>query len=133
MKELTGKYKFEEIDPNHQANLLILLEKVNKIRNLYNVPMTITSGYRSPGDQIRIYKEKMGDKFDISKIPMKSKHLVGSACDIHDPDKKLQGWILNNIKVFEDLGLYMEDFNSTSNWVHIQTVPPKSGKRFFIP
>jgi hypothetical protein len=128
--------KFEDLDEEVQANLLILLEKANKIRAAYGKPLIVSSGYRDKHDHIRIYIEKAmkeGKPFDITKVPMGSKHLTGSAIDLFDPNQELQKWVKENIKLFEDVGLWMEDFSATPNWVHVQIVPPKSGKRFFIP
>jgi len=128
---LNGKYKLEDQSEEIQNNLKILLEKINKVRLLYNKPMSVTSGLRSMEDHLRIYHNK--GIYDDSKIPMKSKHLYGEACDISDPRQELQKWCLANIDKLEEIGLWMEDFSATSNWVHMQIVPPKSGNRFFKP
>jgi hypothetical protein len=64
---------------------------------------------------------------------MKSNHLFGRAVDFADGDGKLKKWILANIKLMEEIGLYMEDFAATKTWVHFQINPPKSGNRFFKP
>lgn len=61
----------------------------------------------------------------------KSNHLMGRAVDIADPDKKLQQWCLVNLKVLEELGLWMEHPRDTPTWTHVQIVPPGSGKRVF--
>ena len=60
-------------------------------------------------------------------------HLFGKAVDFADGNGELKKWVLNNMKVMEDAGLYMEDFSATKTWLHVQIVPPKSGKRFFKP
>lgn len=117
--------------PELEANLLELLIRINKVRDAYGHPMTVTSGFRSMEDHLRIYKNK--GITDPKKIPMKSKHLYCQAVDIYDPNKKLQKWIKENIKLIEEIGLWMEDFNDTPNWVHFQIIPPASGNRFFKP
>lgn len=104
---------------------------MNVIRAAYGKPMSVTSGYRSMAEHLRIYKEK--GITDKTKIPMKSRHLFGEACDISDPKGILQTWCKVNIKKLEEAKLWCEDFNSTPGWCHFQTVAPKSGKRFFIP
>lgn len=131
MKELIKDIVISDIPLAHQHNLEELLVKVNKVRTAYNKPMTVTSGYRSMYDHKRIYNAK--GIFDESKIPMKSKHLSGEAVDIYDPNQELQKWCLYNTKLLIEIGLWMEDFSATKNWVHFQIVPPKSGKRFFMP
>lgn len=115
----------------YKGNLLELLIRINKLRDAYSRPMLITSGFRSEKDQIAIYAHK--GITDKSKIPMRSKHLFAQACDVYDPDKQLQKWIKENVPLMEEIGLWFEDFTYTPNWVHIQTVPPKSGSRFFRP
>lgn len=132
MKELlNNKYKFEDQPKETQDNLMDLLEKINKIRTLYGQIMVVTSGLRTPEDQVRIYEEK--GITDHSKIPMKSRHITGQAVDISDPHQKLQQWCLANIKKLEEIGLWCESFDATPNWTHFQCSPPASGSRFFKP
>lgn len=122
------------IPPEHQKNVLELLEKVNKLREAYGKPLRVTSGYRSMAKHLAIYKAK--GITDKTKIPMKSRHLFGLAVDlvpIEDDIKHFQYWILDNIKLCEEIGLWFEDFAYTGTWVHLQIVPPASGKRFFKP
>lgn len=112
--------------PEIDANLQILLEKMNKVRVAYAQPMIVTSGLRS---------EKLQEALIIagkSNAP-KSHHLTGEAVDIQDKDGKLAEWVKANISLMEQIGLWFEDPASTVGWLHCQIVPPKSGKRFFIP
>lgn len=129
--ELIKGSVISDIPLDHQHNLEELLKRVNQVRTAYAKPMIVTSGYRSMQDHLRIYSQK--GITDRSKIPMKSKHLYGQAVDISDPNKELQKWCLANVKLLEQIGLWMEDFSATSNWVHFQTLPPGSGRRFFLP
>lgn len=131
LKELLKGKDFNSLPAEHQANLMTLLEKISRVRIAYGKPMTVTSGYRSMQEHLDIYKRK--GITDKNRIPMKSKHLVGAAVDISDPKRELQVWCKNNVKLLEEIGLWMEDFAYTSNWVHFQVIPPKSGNRFFIP
>lgn len=131
MKELIKDIPISDISLDIQHNLEEVLLRINKIRTAYNKPMKVTSGYRTMSDHKRIYNAK--GIFDEKKIPMQSKHLYGKAVDISDPNKDLQKWCLANIKMLEDVGLWLEDFSATPNWVHFQIEPPKSGKRMFKP
>jgi uncharacterized protein YcbK (DUF882 family) len=131
MSEILRNAKLEDQSPEIQRNLAVLLERVNKVRAAYGKPMTVTSGLRTMQDHLRIYREK--GITDQSKIPMRSRHLFGQAVDISDPKQELQRWILKNEKLMEEIGLWMEDFSATKNWVHMQIVPPASGQRFFKP
>ena len=122
MEELLQGKKLEDLSEEIQKNLPILLERVNKIRALWGKPLTVTSCVRSQADQER-----------INPAAPKSKHLIGAAVDIFDKDGSLKSWIKDNESVLEDAELWMEDFSATPTWCHFQCLPPKSGKRFFIP
>jgi hypothetical protein len=64
----------------------------------------------------------------------KSKHITAEACDIRDtPARSLARFALDRIDVLEALGLWIERPQWTPTWVHFQIVPPRSGKRVFIP
>lgn len=128
---LKDRAKLQDLPADQQQNLKTLLERINKIRSAWNKPMSVTSGYRTMEDHLRIYKEK--GITDQSKIPMKSKHLVGAAVDISDPNKELQQWCKSNEQILKDAQLWMEDFSATPNWCHFQISPPASGKRWFLP
>lgn len=63
-----------------------------------------------------------------------SKHISARACDLRDTaDRALARWCLNNLDVLEEIGLWMENPQWTPTWVHLQTLPPGSGKRVYIP
>jgi hypothetical protein len=78
---------------------------------------------------LRIYAAK--GITDKAKIPMKSLHLRGAAVDIADPSGKLMLWCKSNVDILEQVGLWCEE--GTKGWVHFQSQPPRSGKRFFLP
>jgi len=42
-------------------------------------------------------------------------------------------WCLKHLDVLETLGLWMEDPQWTPTWLHVQTIPPRSGHRVYIP
>lgn len=135
MKELLGDNKLEDQSEEIQKNLQDLLEKINKVRAAYAKPMTVTSGLRSMQHHLDIYAAK--GITDKSKIPMKSKHLFGFACDIADSNGKLKEWVNQNIALMEQLGFWFEDFSATKTWVHFQIVPfgsyKSGGTIFFKP
>lgn len=63
----------------------------------------------------------------------RSKHMMGLACDVYDPDGDLDDWCLDNLSVLEETGLYLEHPSATKGWCHLQTKAPNSGKRVFYP
>jgi uncharacterized protein YcbK (DUF882 family) len=118
----------------HLENLEELLVKLNHLRAAYGKPLRVTSGYRSLQKHLAVYAAK--GITDQSKIPMQSRHLYGFAADlvpIEDDIKHLHDFINNNIGLMSDIGLYFEAFEYSPQWLHCQSVPPKSGKRFFKP
>ena len=132
LKDLLGNEKPMAIPQEHQDNLEKLLEKVNTLAERYGKKLKISSGYRSMAKHLQIYKDK--GITDQSKVPMKSKHLSGEACDLVAVDMKdFHDWILENQDLMEEIGLWFEAFEYTLNWAHCQIVPPKSGKMFFVP
>lgn len=117
-------------DGDHYINLTHLHYKLNVIRAAYQKPMIVTSGYRTKEEHFSIYKKK---GVDVWNIPTKSQHLIGAAADISDPQGDIKNWVTNNITLMEKLDLYMESFDITTSWLHLQLFQPNSGKRFFYP
>lgn len=62
-----------------------------------------------------------------------SRHMTGQADDLHDPRGYLDAWCMANQKKLAEIGLWLESPTATLGWCHVQTVPPKSGRRVFIP
>lgn len=137
MRELLGGTNVSDVPIVHQHNLEELRKKLDKVRAAYGKPMIVTSGYRSEVDHKRIYSEINAKRRKAGlpeiRVPTASKHLYGQACDISDPKQELQKWIKDNVAVLEEIGLWCEDFSATKTWIHFQSIPPKSGKRFFLP
>lgn len=126
---LNHKYKFEDQSKEIQNNLRQTLDRVNKIRLLWDKPMIVTSGLRTIEDHLRIYKNK--GITDPAKIPMKSRHLYGQAVDVSDPDLAITARLKDDTSILEDAELWCEQGNK--NWVHFQIVPPASKNRWFLP
>lgn len=117
-------------DADHYCNLMHLHYKLNVIRAAYQKPMIVSSGYRTKEEHFTIYQKKGAHP---SKIPMKSQHLIGAACDILDVDGELKDWIKSHAELIERLDLYMEHFDVTPSWLHFQLYQPSSGNRLFYP
>jgi len=109
-----------------KKNFEKLYEVMNEIRKAYGKPIIITSGVRSEEDQVRIDSA-------AGRKPRKSTHILAAACDVWDRDRQFWNWCIDNLKLLEKLGVYLEDKSFTPSWVHCQIYPPQSGKRIFIP
>lgn len=118
IKELNPKNY--TLTPEVEANLNELIQKMSAFREAYGKSLKVTSGLRSNEDQARINP----------KAP-KSNHLVGRAVDISDADGSINAFCKANVPLLESIGLWCEERQGP--WQHFQTVPPKSGKRFFNP
>jgi hypothetical protein len=60
-----------------------------------------------------------------------SQHKKARAIDIFDPDNALDNWLSDTI--LSRHGLYREAPQKTLSWTHLQSVPPLSGRRTFMP
>jgi uncharacterized protein YcbK (DUF882 family) len=112
----------QDFTPEVKANIKVLYEKINIIREKYGKPMSVSSGWRP---------QAINDA--TSNAAKKSKHIVGLAIDIKDTDSKLWKWCMENLELLQELGLYLEDKRWTPTWVHFQIGPPASGLRIFRP
>jgi len=102
-------------------NATKLLEAVNTFLTNYRPIIIISSGWRP-----KSYNTKIGGA-------PSSNHITGLAIDIKDTNNSVFKYVLKNLDLAQQLGLYFEHKNFTPSWVHIQLVRPKSGKRIFIP
>ena len=120
-----SKYRIECTGQIHAA-AVITVDRVNALLELAELDGIkrdkVSSGWRPPSINA------------VTKNAAKSsKHLTGEACDIHDPDRALAQWCLKHPALLVTCELWCEDFRWTPTWVHFQILPPKSGKRIYIP
>jgi hypothetical protein len=128
---LMGRDKTAPIDDEMRTSALHLLSKINELLNHFYKAhpeasrRVVTSGYRPSA-----INAKVGGA-------AKSHHQSCRAVDLLDTDRKLMSFCLENLHILQELDLWMEDPRWTkgrvTNWVHLQIVSPKSGKRIFIP
>lgn len=128
---------FWEIDQKVVENLQILLEKLQRLEDAYGSKFEINSGYRTNKEHAQIYKKKNDKRKNLGlpqiPPPLHSKHLAGQAADISDPHGYVKAWIDRHPEVVKEIDLYFEEFSYCPGYVHVQIVPPKSGRRFFKP
>lgn len=134
---LMNRVKLQDLSSEIIGNINTLIPKINELLERFGQYRGVNSGIRTTQDQIEIYKHINAKRLAVGlsqiKTPMASRHLFGDAIDVEDHDDELKKWVKANVHILEELGLYCEDFAYTDTWVHFQTTPPKSGKRFFIP
>lgn len=84
----------------------------------------VTSGWRPPAYNAT-----------VERAAPNSKHMTGQAIDIYDPDGDLDDWLMTGEgqAALIALGLWIEHPAATKGWSHLQTMPPRSGRRVFYP
>lgn len=104
---------------NNASDLIV---RVNAVLSLFGYKRGVNSGWRPLSVQM-----------EVNPRAPNSKHITGNAIDLEDKDGKLKEWCVFHQDILEKYGLYMEHPESTPTWVHLQNIPPKSGKRIFRP
>lgn len=109
------------------STLLLLAQQAGV--SLYANPRTgtlVSSGWRPPAVNA-----------STPGAAVNSRHMTGQAVDIYDPDGDLDDWCMAQADQpggpLERLGLWLEHPAATKGWCHLQTVPPRSGRRVFYP
>lgn len=115
-----GRISISQLTPEQNANMNTLIPAVNQFLESFGSYRGVNSGYRSPA----INSATPG-------AAPQSKHLVCAAIDLEDADAKLHAFARNNTLLLEELGLWCEE--RQGGWLHLQCLPPRSGKRFFKP
>lgn len=109
----------------------------NAMRTIERANLLLTR-YKAVTNDTEIRKVNSGWRpaavnLSIANAAPRSKHMTGEAVDISDPEGDLDEWCLANLEVLADLELWQEHPAATKGWCHVQTVPPKSGRRVFYP
>lgn len=118
---LMGRDVANPLTPEMKQNLDKLLVAVNRLRAMWGKPLVVSSGYRPPAANA------------AAGGAAKSNHMICAAVDFRDPKQELAKWLLQDLSILEDCGLWLEDPASTPTWCHVQIFPPKSGRRVFKP
>lgn len=118
-----------------RQNAAITIERWNALLQAYyadtgNEVHGCRSGWRPPSVNAR-----------VPGAAANSTHMLAQAADMEDPFKWLATWLVEERELVSSLGMWFEDPFSkredgslwTPDWVHGQIVPPKSGRRFYLP
>jgi hypothetical protein len=109
----------------------------NAEETIYRANLLLSRYYQANPDAERVkvtsgYRPAVVNAKTLGAAP-RSKHLTCEAVDLSDPEGELDEWCEANIKVLQDIGLWMESPGATKGWTHLQIIGPKSGKRVFYP
>lgn len=116
-KQFPGEWTVE-VESNAQE----VVRRVNALLEVFGQSRAVNSGWRPAAIN--------GATPGAAQF---SRHMTAQACDLRDPHGDLDEWCLDHIDILETLGLYLEHPSATKGWCHVQTVPPRSGKRVFYP
>ena len=105
-----------------RENAMRTVERANTLLARAALPGLVTSGWRPHAINA-----------SIPNASPRSKHLSCEAIDLDDPDGALDAWCLVNLPLLEEIGLWLEHPDATPGWCHLQVVPPRSGRRVFMP
>jgi uncharacterized protein YcbK (DUF882 family) len=111
-----------ELTPEIEDNALRLLSIINPFLTEFGQTRAVTSGWRPPS-----YNQTVPGAARFSR------HMTGQAIDLEDHDAGLKVWLQDYPQKLDKYGLWMEFGGATKGWVHLQSVPPKSGRRVFYP
>jgi hypothetical protein len=107
--------------PEIDANIANTISRVEAFLQDFKGDVIINSGLRDPQSN------------RAAGGAANSTHLTGQAIDISDKDGKVWKFVLDNLELAQQIGLWFEDKRWTPTWTHMQTKPPKSGKRIYVP
>ena len=111
-----------DLTPEIVANATDLAGRVNRLLMTFGEQRSVNSGWRP-----------LAVNANTPNAAVKSKHMLGLAVDLTDPDGDLDEWCMEHQGELEAVELWMEHPAATKGWCHLQSVPPKSGKRVFYP
>lgn len=114
--------KGHALTDSEYQNLYDLASKLTELEKDCPYEFHVNSGYRTVEEQHR-----------VDPNHPQSAHIFGCAVDLEDYDFELWYWLVDNINTVKMLGLYLEDEFADSGHVHIQSIPPKSGRIIFEP
>lgn len=112
------------MSPQIEHNAEITVQLANALLARFGQWRKVNSGWRPP--QVNASTQNAAPN---------SKHMTAQAIDLADPDGDLDDWLMSDPgqRALEEIGLWMEHPASTKSWTHLQTVPPRSGRRVFFP
>lgn len=119
--ELTEEIRKNAVETIKRANALIAIyEKTTGDSRQRGV----TSGWRPAAINAK-----------TANAAKKSNHMLALAVDIADSSRTMKTWLMSAAgqAALVECGLWMEHPDATPTWVHVQTVPPRSGRRVFVP
>lgn len=110
--------------PQIEKNAAYTVQLANALLARFGQGRKVNSGWRPP---------EVNEKTPGAAVM--SKHMTGQAIDLADPEGDLDEWLMtqDGQSALAEIGLWQEHPAATKGWCHVQTVPPRSGRRTFYP
>ena len=113
----------EELTPQLRLNAACTVARANRLLSMASATTwVINSGWRPRAINAC-----------IPNASPRSRHITCEAIDLGDDDGALDAWCMSHLHALAALGLWLEHPRATPGWCHVQTVPPRSGRRVFDP
>lgn len=105
-----------------------LLTRVNRLMRQFGENRRVVRGFAPTVECNEPFRQ-----FNEPFLP--SRHQTAEAVDVADPEGDLDQWLLDNQRLLESCGLWIEHPATTRGHCHLQSVPPKGGsrRRVFYP
>lgn len=116
------------LDKALRDNANTLLTRVNRLMRQFGENRRVVRGFAP--------NVECDEPFLQFKEPyLPSRHQTAEALDLADPEGDLDQWLLDNQRLLESCGLWVEHPATTRGHCHLQSVPPKGGsrRRVFYP
>ena len=125
----------EDLTEEVRRNVSLLLERVNRLLEHAREDNVAPAVDASTGTWVASGWRPKTVNDATANAGKTSRHIAGLAIDLRDsvPERPLARWCLRNLDLLDELGLWMEDPQWTPSWVHLQCVPPMSGRRVYVP
>ncbi len=113
----------DELTRELRDNSACTVERANRLLRLAGTTTwVVNSGWRP-----------LAINASIPNASPRSRHITCQAIDLGDDDGSLDAWCMAHLDALASLGLWLEHPRATPGWCHVQTVPPRSGRRVFCP
>ena len=111
-----------ELTPHLRENAALTVERANALLARAALPGVVNSGWRPQAINAA-----------VPNASPRSKHVSCQAIDLDDASGALDAWCMRNLAALAAIGLWLEHPDATPGWCHVQVVPPRSGRRVFMP
>ncbi len=112
----------DELTAELHTNARVMVARANALLRDAGMDGAVNSGWRPRAINA-----------GVPNASPRSRHLTCQAVDLDDPEGALDAWCMANLAALQAIGLWLEHPAATPGWCHVQTVPPGSEKRVFMP